>query len=219
MESLRKIFDALLAAIFPIKRKRRLKDVTSEDLRRERIKLEQSESRITGDIEKLEAEKTVFFNKGVAAGSDRQKVQYARKVKELDSQIYGMDKQLTLLGRNLRVLNGVIQVKENERLLKDMGVDGMLAKMDLTEVQEYVDRCTLDGQFQIEQFTKLLDAVDEAEAVFQFEDDDDDTCAILRAMNAAGEAGTADAAREALAQATQEFSRSRKPEESVDTVA
>ena len=50
MESLRKIFDALLAAIFPVKRKRRLKDVSSEDLRRERIKLEQSESRITGDI-------------------------------------------------------------------------------------------------------------------------------------------------------------------------
>ena len=62
---------------------RTLESVTAEEIRMERIKVEQTEARISREIEQLEKQKEEFFAKGVGCGSDRQKLQYARKVREL----------------------------------------------------------------------------------------------------------------------------------------
>lgn len=167
--------------------KQNLHNVTAEEIRRERIKVEQTEARVNREIEELEKQKEAFFAKGVQCGSDRQKLQYARKVKELDAQVEARDRQLSLISRNLRILNGVSQLKENERVLRDLGMEGLVNKMDLAELQEYVEKATVEGQFQMDKFNEILSSLDSAEGVYQAEADDADTLTILDAMNRASE--------------------------------
>ena len=162
-----------------------LQSVSPEDLRREKIKVEQTENRVTCEIEELEKQRDAIFSKGVDAGSDRQKLHFARKVKELDAQVQARDHQLALISRNLRVLNGISQLKENERVVGDLGMEGLVNTMDLMELQSYVEKATVEGQFQMDKFNEILGALDSAEGVYKFETDDSDTLTILDAMNRA----------------------------------
>lgn len=180
------------------RRKKTLATVDPEEIRRERIKIEQSETRLTRAIEDLEKQKEELFQKGVGCASERQKLQVARKIKELDIQVRARDKQLTLISKNLRVLTGVAQLKENERLLQDLGMDGLVSQMDLQELQVYVEQATVQGQFQMERFTGLLESIEDAEDVYTVTDDDEETRAILAAMNRASEAGTDYSVKESL---------------------
>jgi hypothetical protein len=161
--------------------------VSAEDIRKERIKVEQTELRVTREIEELEKQKEAFFSRGVNAGSDRQKIQFARKIKELDNQVQARDQQLALISRNLRVLNGISQLKENERVVRDLGMESLVNTMDLSELQSYVEKATVEGQFQMDKFNEILGALDSAEGVYRFETDDSDTLAILEAMNRASD--------------------------------
>lgn len=162
-----------------------LQNLAPEEIRRERIKVEQMETRVTREIEELESQKDQLFAKGVAASSDRQKLQYARKIKELDAQVQARDQQLRLVSKNLRVLNGVSQLKENERVLRDLGMEGLVNKMDLTELQQYVEQATVEGQFQMDKFNEILNALDTAEGVYRTEADEAETLAIFEAMQQA----------------------------------
>lgn len=177
-----------------------LESVSSEDLRRERIRIEQNETLIGRAIEELEQKKAEFFRKGVESVSDRQKVQIARKVQELDSEVQARDKQLALISKNLRVINGLAQLKENRRILQDLGMDGLISKMDLEELQSYVEDATIEGQFQMERFTGLLNSLDDAESVYGVPNEDADTLAIVEAMNQAASAGTDSAIADELRQ-------------------
>lgn len=167
--------------------KNTLASVNPEEIHREQIKVEQAENRVTREIEELENQKTLYFNKGISCGSDRQKLQYARKIKELDAQVVSRDRQLNLISRNLRILNGVSQLKENERIIRDLGMEGLVNQMDLSELQEYVEKATIEGQFQMDKFNEVLSSLDSAEGVYQSEDDNTDTLAILEAMNRAAD--------------------------------
>lgn len=158
-----------------------------EAIRRERIRIEQTEIKITKDIEDLEQHKAALFTKGTRCTSDRQRLQIARKIKELDGLIRAKDQQLALISKNQRVLQGVAQLKENERLLRDLGMEGLVGKMDLTELHSYIEQSTVEGQFQMERFTKLLESLDGAESVYQGAPADAEIQAIVEAMQQAAE--------------------------------
>ena len=95
---------------------------------------------------------------------------------------------MTLLSKNLQVLNSIAQIKESERLLTDLGMEGVVSKMDMDEVQAYIERATIEGQFQMERFTSLLRSVEDAEGLYSVSDDDSDIADILDAMDAAANA-------------------------------
>jgi len=168
-------------------KKTSIDQVDPEELRRERIKMEQNENRMMREIELVEQQKEDFFRKGVDGGSQRQKLQIARKIKELDAQVKAKDKQLALISKNLRVLSGLAQIKDNQNLLADLGVSGLLSTMDLEQIQDYVERATVEGQFQMERFAGLLDAIDSGDDLDALNAEDADTRAILEAMQLAGQ--------------------------------
>lgn len=163
----------------------KLQDLDPDTIRRERIRIEQTEQKIGWDIEDLERQKAALFAKGTACESDRQRVQIARKIKEVDGVIRAKDQQLAMISKNQRVLQAVAQLKENERLLRDLGMEGLVGKMDLSELQTYIEQATIEGQFQMERFTSLLESLDGAEASFHTAHEDAETLAILDAMQAA----------------------------------
>ncbi|MBL8890256.1 MAG: hypothetical protein JNL67_09765 [Planctomycetaceae bacterium] len=195
---------------FPVK-KQTLRTIDPEQLRRERIRVEQTELKFTRDIEELEKQKEELFRKGIAGASDRQRIQIARKIKQLDAMVQAKDRQLALLSKNLQVLSTVAQLKENERMLKDLGMEGVVNNMDLSEVQAYVERATIEGQFQMERFSKLLQSVSDADAMYNVEDVDAETQSILEIMNTAAQNRSDETIRDGLAQMEQLLHKEANP--------
>ena len=169
--------------------RRTLDGLSAEDIRRERIKFEQTEAKITREIEELEKQKDALFAKGVKSGSERQKLQCARKIKEVEGQIQARDQQLSLISRNLRVLHGVEQLKNNERVLRDLGMEGLVKKMDLAELQRYVEEAMVEGELQMDRFNEILTTLDGAGKVYRVESDDAETLAMYESIQKAGSDG------------------------------
>ena len=184
--------------------KNTLKSLDPEQLRRERIKAEQAENQLNKEIDSLEQQKAEFFNKGVSCPSDRQKKQYARKIKQLESQIKGQERHLSLINRNVSVINGVIQLKENEHLLSKLGMDELINRMDLGELHQWIEEATVEGKFQMEKFEEVLGALSGAEAIYDFDDSDEETDALVAAMNEAADLTTHKTIAESQAQVENE---------------
>lgn len=165
-----------------------LDDLPLDDLRREKIRLDQEEAKLIRDVEKVEAQKKDLFQKGVNESSQRQQMIVARKIKELDAQAKNMDRQLEFLSRQLRIVNGFMQLKENQRYLKESGLIGVLGKIDLEELQEYVDKASIDGGFQMDKFAAILGTMEEGQQVLGQPQADEDVMEIVRLMQQAKEA-------------------------------
>ena len=167
--------------------KKRLDKITTDELRKERIRLEQVEQRITREVEDVEARKRELFVKGRDESSQRQQVALARKIKELDAGAQAKDRQLAMISRQTRILSGLQILKENQALATDMGVSSIISKMDLDELQAYVEKATVEGQFQMERFAQILKTVETPDGM-ELAGEDSDTLAIVAAMQEAREA-------------------------------
>jgi hypothetical protein len=197
--------------------KRKFSKIALDEIRKERIRLEQAELKLLDEVTSLEAEKKELFSKGAGEGSQRLQLVMARKIKELDSRAKGRDKQLAMVSRQLRVLSGMGMLKENEALTKEMGISSMIGSMDLTDLEKYIERSMVDGEFQMEKLGSVLETLEGADSLMVGADEDDDTMAIVAAMQeaaasqSAGEA-TGDAAIDAGLADVQNVLDKDKPE-------
>jgi hypothetical protein len=164
---------------------RTLSSVSADELRRERIRAEQAETRISREIDLLEQQKQDWFSRGVAAASDRQKLFFARKVRETDQLVRARDQQLALVSRNLRVLAALAQLKDNQRVLQSAGMEGLPGRIDPAELGQFVEQVSVAGQLQMDRLHEILTSLDGADAVFSTGSDDADTLAVLDAMQQA----------------------------------
>ncbi|MEN1680460.1 MAG: hypothetical protein AAGJ46_12780 [Planctomycetota bacterium] len=168
-------------------KKRSLDSFSVEQIRKERIALEQAEARIMRDIDDIEEQKSELFQKGAQVSSDRQKIQLARKIKELDGLVRSRDKQLQVIGKNMRVITGFTQMKENQALLRKLGMLDLVNKTDLTELQRMVEQSAVDGQFQIDKLAEISASMEQMENSLESDSKDEETLAIVEAMNRAAE--------------------------------
>jgi len=166
-------------------KKKSIDKVTTDELRREKVKLDQEERLLIQKVEELDRKKQELFVKGKDEPSQRQQFIIARKIKELDAQAQNLDRTLQLFSKQIRVINGLIQVKENQKVLHKMGVSGLLNKMDLEQLQSYVENATVDGQFYLEKFTGLLKGMEEQEGVLGGVEREADVEEIVKAMQRA----------------------------------
>ena len=172
--------------------KRSLNRVKTEELKREKIRLSQEESKLSKRIEILENEKSVLFLKGKEEGSRRQQMIIARKIKELDSQAKGLDKTVRLFSNQIRILNGFLQLKENKELLKNSGVSRLLSGMKMRDLEEYVGQATVDGEFHTDKFLSIINTLEEGDRLEFATHEDPDTIEIVGAMEEARLAGGED---------------------------
>jgi len=167
--------------------RKKLDKVSTDELRRERIRLDQVEQRIGREVDELEARKKELFVKGRDESSQRQQIALARKIKELDASAQAKDRQLAMISRQMRILAGLQILKENRALVKDLGVSSIVSKMDLEELQKFVEKATVEGQFQMERFAQILKTIETPEGM-ELAGEDGDTLAIVAAMQEAREA-------------------------------
>ncbi len=171
-------------------RKRTLNDLSMDELRREKTRLEQTENKLIKQVEELERRKQELFQKGVEEGSERQRRIYARKIKELDVEAKNIDKNLRFISRQLRVVNGFIQLKKNQALMEQMGLSDIISSMDIQDLQAYVEQASVEGEFNFDKLNEVLRNIEEADRLVEITGEDKDIEEIVRTMEEARLAGT-----------------------------
>jgi len=165
--------------------RRRLDKISVEEIRKERIRLEQIERRIGSEVESLETQKHDLFVRGKDEPSQRQQVGLARKIKQLDMAARAKDRQLAMVSRQLRILSGLSMVKQNQQLVKELGVSSIISKMDMDELQSFVEQAMVEGEFHMERFTQILKTLEGPTDLELVAEEDEDTLAIVAAMQEA----------------------------------
>lgn len=168
-----------------LKRKKSIDRVSMDELRREKIRLSQEESRLTSQVEKLERQKQELFIKGKDEPSQRQQMIVARKIKELDARAKNADKMLRMISSQIRALNGFVQLKENQQLLKERGLSSLIGKIDLPRLQRLVEDASVEGQLQMDKLADMVTTLEESERLVGVGAEDADTLSIISAMQEA----------------------------------
>jgi hypothetical protein len=168
--------------------KKKLEDLQLDDLRREKIRLEQEERKMLARLKTTEQEKRTLFNEGVKKASDREQRVLARRIKELDVEASNMDRMLQMISQQMRVLNGLVQIKERTRMATESGLNSILADIDLQELIVYIDQASVTGEFNWDKFNEVLNVLEEADSLSPDFREDQDVMDIVKAMADAREA-------------------------------
>jgi len=164
-------------------RKRTIGDVTIDELMREKVGMDQEERRLVEKVEQLERDKAELFARGRAETSDLQKRRLAEKIKAIDGQARHGGQSLQFITKQQRILNGFLQIKESERLLRVSGLSSLIADMDLGTLRDYVEQASSEGVFQLDKFETILGTLDEGERALTDQGEDEDIASILRAFD------------------------------------
>ena len=192
--------------------------VSVDELKREKIRLEQMERRVSKEVDGVEAEKHRLFLKGKDEAGSRQRLTIARKIKELDARARAKQQQLTFFHKHLRIVDGLLQIKENMALLKELKVGSLITNMSVEELTAYVEQATIQGQFEMDKFTSLLESLDGAMAAAEDVEADSDLTAIVAAMEearAAEDAGRPEGVEAAARQVDQLLAKDRETSEEI----
>ncbi len=158
-------FGKLLGGMFS--RKKTIKSVTADDLHKERIGLENEERRLVKELDRLRKDDGQLISEYAAAGNSGDKHQkkiLARRIQELRSQMGAVDQRHGFLTKQMRVVNGLTVIKENDAFFERLGANSKLNNMDLVELQQYVEQATIDGELTNEKLETLVSTMNEANA-------------------------------------------------------
>lgn len=159
-------------------------------------------------LREVEAHKRKLFEDGIQNASEREQRVIARRIKEMDVEASNMDRMLQAISKQMRIINGLLQVKERYRVLAESGISGILKDIDLQDLIIYIDKASVDGEFHMDKFDELLHTLEEADAISPDYKEDKDVLEIMQAMQRAREASDSP---EAMEEQFKEMSQRIKP--------
>ncbi len=191
-----------------------LEDLKLDDLRREKVRLDQEERKMLARLRDVEGKKRQLFEEGVRNASEREQRVIARRIKELDVRASNMDSMLQAISKQMRILNGLVQVKERARVMAETGISKLLSDIDLGDLIVYIDRASVDGEFAMNKFDDLLGILEEADSLSPEYREDQDVNEIMQAMQSAREAADSpEALDEKYTEFTRQMAEKEKSEE------
>jgi len=166
----------------------KIDEIPLDDLKREKVRLEQEERKLMAQMREMESEKKKLFSEGVRNSSEREQRVLARRIKELEARADGVDRILQAISKQVRTIGGLIQIKERIRMQNESGLSSVIGAIDLNDLITFVDQASVDGEFQMSKFDELLRAMEQAEAVSPQYSEDEDVLDIVKQMQMAREA-------------------------------
>ena len=148
-----------VSVVDQLRRKKSLQTVTLEELTRCRMREDLKERRTIQRTQALELSKEKHFAQGLKVDSDRMKLYYSRKVKEVDTEVRFHEMELKGISQRIRLFNGLIALKRRISV-RSADRSSLLDKISLAEVAPWIDEKTVDGDIQEADIDKLLDAVE-----------------------------------------------------------
>ena len=188
-----------------------IEDLSLDDLRKEKIRFDQEERRLLARLRDVETEKKKLFEEGVRNAGEREQRVFARRIKETDLEAANMDRMLQVISKQMRIVNGLLQVKERSRMMADSSMGTLLKDMDLQELISYVEKSSIDGEFHEDKFNELLRVMEESGSLSPVYKEDQDVMEIMKAMQQAREAADSP---EAMEQKFVEMSKSMREKHS-----
>jgi hypothetical protein len=169
-------------------KKRSIEDVPIAELKREKVRLEQEERKLLNEIRTLEAQKRSLFNEGVRKASEREQRVLARRIKEVDAQSNNYDRMLQSISKQMRVLNGFVQIKERIQMDAEWGIAGLVSNLNLEDLMTYVSEASVNGEFNMNMFDDVLAVLEKNDAISPNFQEDEDVLDIMKEMQMAREA-------------------------------
>ena len=175
----------MLDKLNPFNRKKNpLDQLTEDELRAARLKLEKNRERTLESIQELEDRKAVLFEEGVHS-DPRTRLDRARRIKEIEEQIRHLDQQLVFFGKQIQIINRLSFIKRNRAQIIELGIDKVLGKMDTGELRSYVDEIALSGAVNSERLDELASMLEEALGAELSEGQDPEIARLLEEMERA----------------------------------
>lgn len=173
------------------KKKVTLNDLSVEDLQKSKAMLDHEERKILLEIKELEKQKLVLAEQvGKGKVSDAEIRIISRKIKELLDEIDGMNRDLQMISKESRVINGFLRLKKRLERQKVSPFSQLVGDMDLAELSVFIDKATIEEKLNMEKFDSLLHDLGVGTSLAPEMSEDADVLAIekvLREMAAAGD--------------------------------
>jgi hypothetical protein len=145
-------------------RKKALADYSYDELMQERAKLEAAEQKTLRDLRKLEDEKTRNFEDAKRANSDAVRQVHARKIRDINHRIDGLQGNIRRVGKLIRVVDLTMAQMEQGRLAQaGSPIVKAIAGTDSLDMQAWVDQVVAGESVAEQKLDDLLKAFDDAE--------------------------------------------------------
>lgn len=169
------------------KNPRTLDEVSEEELRRERVRLEQQEKKFVKEIDELEAQKKSLFAEGqAAAGSVHRQRSIAQRIVGLDGQVKLTDRKLRTITKQLQAINNFLHLKQSKRELEGSGLFSIINSMDLEELDTWIESASIDGELNMDKLEDMLRRVSTSMDLAGPIEDDPDVSAIMEMFQQGG---------------------------------
>lgn len=148
----------------PAKQKKQsISDLNAEDLRKERLSLENEERRLAGDIAKAGNTRELALQEYHTArenGESHQAKLIARRIKNIDDQLRGLDFRHNALNKQQRMASGLIVLKDNEEFITRIAGSSRINSMDMVELQSWIEQATEEGELTMERLEDMIGTMD-----------------------------------------------------------
>lgn len=129
-----------------------------DEITAERIRLERDEKLKIAEVERLSQQKKGLFDKGFKA-TDGERRSLARQIQQLDQKIKLNNIYQKKLSDQIRVVDNLLFIDENKKMLESEGLMPKLAKIPKSKLDEYLAKVNLKDQMMtgnLEQFLTTM---------------------------------------------------------------
>ncbi len=141
--------------------RRRKKDLTLEDVKREEIRLGIRENQTLAKLERLEKEREEIFSKGAKIKSPSRRRQLARLYDMKTNGTKMMEQELTMLSKELTTMSALKLALERKKMSKE-GTSQLLQKVDEVKLMTLLEDDKISQELYQEKLTSVLSAVAES---------------------------------------------------------
>jgi hypothetical protein len=153
-------------------------NLKKDEITAERIRLEREEKLKIGEAERLSAEKKELFDKGFQAGEGERRA-LARKIQQLDQKIKLDNIQLKKTSDNIRVVDNLIFIHDNKKMLEKAGLMGKVARMPKTKLDEFLAKVNVQETMRTGNVVALLRSMEDEYGLMDEAADDKETVKLL----------------------------------------
>lgn len=139
-----------------------IEQLTVEELRAMRVRMEFSRDKVLKEIKSLESQKADFFQQGAGTAEARGRRLAAQRIKEAEEQIKQLDQQLAFHEKHLQLISRFEFMKRNSNQAMENGIDKLLGSMDTGELRKYIDEIKLNGAVNMDRLDELSTLLGEA---------------------------------------------------------
>jgi len=158
-----------------------LDQLTEDDLRTARKKLEFNRDRVLKQVHDLENKKARLLEEG-AQSELRVRKDKAYQIKATEEQIHQLDYQLTATAKQIQFINRLVFLKQNNDQVGQLAVDQLLGKVDTRELRLYIEDITVRGTAGADRLNELVEMFDQSWAEVSGAGEDPELARILLEM-------------------------------------